>query len=326
MNRFITLLVAVLFVAAATACPGDYDPSRVTIGECAAADKAHYRETENAVVITPDQLSPADRAIHEGHMAYILNIARANTRRFVSSIVNPATNEILCIGMNTGLPNLISHGEIVAINNCSAIHGMRDFTNMTIYTTGEPCAMCASAILWANFKTVVWGTYNSDLLCKICMSNLPIDSSYIFGRYYGLRSTPPVVIGGVLRAESDAWFVTYCNRPTSIFYMKPQCACQNTTSPLTVTQTLANTWFDGNLVQWSQYNSVITNTATYQVTNPLFSAVGNTPSQIWGLKTTSVANQYSLAWNPIIHSGQTFNFGYIVQGADEINFSPEAGF
>eukprot|EP01133_Synstelium_polycarpum_P003569 gene3569-4083_t len=313
MNKFIALLVAVLFVAAATACPGDYDPSRVTIGECAAADKAHYRETENGIVLTPDQISPADRAIHEGHMAHILDIARVNNKKFVTSIVDPATNEVLCIGINTGKPNMISHGEIVAINNCTAIHGMRDYTNMSLYTTGEPC-------------TVVWGTYNSDLLCKICMSNLPIDSSYIFGRYYGLRSTPPVVIGGVLKTEADAWFGTYCNRPNSIYYMKPQCACQNTTSPLTITQTLTNTWFDGNLVQWSQYNSVITNTDTNQVTNPLFSAVGNTPSQIWGLKKTSNANQYSLAWNPILHSGQTFNFGYIVQGADEIAFSPEVGF
>ncbi|KAF2072678.1 hypothetical protein CYY_006012 [Polysphondylium violaceum] len=326
MNKLGLFLTFLCLFGIALACESDYNPNLVTIGECKANDVAHWRETDSLPVVNPADLPAADRTVHEERMAYILSLARAQNKKFVASIYSPA-GELLCVGINTGSPNIISHGEIVAINNCTTLHGIKSFTGHTLYTTGEPCAMCASALLWADFKTIVWGTFNSDLLCKICMSNIPMDSSYIFSRYYGLRPTAPVLIGGVLRADADAWFGTYCNRPTSIYYIKPQCACQNTSSPLNVTQTLVNTWIDGNQVQYSQFNAVIRNNANnVTVTNPTFKSLpsGVNPTQIWGLQKTSVADQWVLSWNPMLTPNQTFSFGYIIQGATELTFNAEA--
>ena len=41
-----------------------------------------------------------------------------------------------------------AHGEMVAIGRCLADHGDAALRGSTLYTSGEPCAMCMGAILW----------------------------------------------------------------------------------------------------------------------------------------------------------------------------------
>ncbi len=54
------------------------------------------------------------------------------------------------------------HGEIVAIKNaCKAIDSF-DLSGCELYTTGEPCPMCMSAILWANIPKVYYGCSIDD--------------------------------------------------------------------------------------------------------------------------------------------------------------------
>ncbi|KAM9965816.1 hypothetical protein ACTFIR_005991 [Dictyostelium discoideum] len=119
-----------------------------------------------------------------------------------------------------------------------------------------------------------------------------MDSSYIFGRYYGLRAVPPRVIGGVLRTEADAWFGSYCKRPTSIYYIKPQCVCTNTTSPLKIDQTRYSSWFENGKTV-SQFGGTITNTGSVTVTNPTFTSSSIRPNSIWGLAVNEATNLWS---------------------------------
>ncbi|KAN0027172.1 hypothetical protein ACTFIU_009857 [Dictyostelium citrinum] len=322
MNKFALLFTIFFALFAISFACDEFNPNTSTIGECTATQKVSWKPTDNVPVLTPADLDPQELGVHEERMAYILAIAKQQNKKFVASIYHQ-NGTFMCLGVNTGKPNIISHGEIVAINNCTALHGITSFTNYTLYTTGEPCAMCASALLWADFKTIVWGTFNSDLLCKICMSNIPMDSSYIFGRYYGLRAVPPRVIGGVLRTEADAWFGTYCNRPTSIYYIKPQCVCTNTTSPLKIDQTRYSSWFENGKTV-SQFGGTITNTGSVTVTNPTFTSTPLRPNSIWGLSVDESTKLWSLQWYPVIQPGQSFSFGYIIEGEDTIAFQPTA--
>lgn len=54
------------------------------------------------------------------------------------------------------------HGEMMAIHQaCKTIQSF-DLSGCDIYTTGEPCPMCLSAILWANISKVYYGCNIED--------------------------------------------------------------------------------------------------------------------------------------------------------------------
>ncbi|KYQ91290.1 hypothetical protein DLAC_08229 [Tieghemostelium lacteum] len=329
MNKFTSIFVILFVLGAVFACDSDYDPVNTAFGtKCTAQHHSTFPAPgSRSTALTPNDIPAAELAVHEERMRYILDIARSKNRKFVSSIYH-SNGTLMCIGFNDlGKPNLISHGEIMAITNCTNLYGLAAYDGYDLYTTGEPCAMCAGAIMWSHFRTVVWGTYNHDLVCKICMSNIPFESTALFDTYETVKINKIRVIGGVLQQESDAWFGTYCDRPTNIFYIAPKCNCVNVnkTQTLSVNQTRTSSWIDGGNTQYSQWSGVITNIGTTTVTFPNFLSLpsGVAPQSIWGLSRTSVDDQWALAWNPSIAPGATFNFGYIISGNDKLNFYQE---
>lgn len=59
------------------------------------------------------------------------------------------------------------HGEITAIRHCTKVLTERGLSpqeilaswkEFSLYTNGEPCPMCASAIRWAGFREVIYGS------------------------------------------------------------------------------------------------------------------------------------------------------------------------
>lgn len=88
---------------------------------------------------------------------------------FGSAIVNTTSDELVCVAANavgrTGDPTM--HGEMTAIRACHEVLSkrglsppeiLRAWRDFSLYTNGEPCPMCMSAIRWAGFKEVVYGT------------------------------------------------------------------------------------------------------------------------------------------------------------------------
>jgi len=82
---------------------------------------------------------------------------------------NVADFKVLCTGVNNFMvDSFLGHGEIEAIKNCTNIIrstlGPSYVTNqtfwhtLTMYTTGESCSMCMSAIRFTVLKEVVYGT------------------------------------------------------------------------------------------------------------------------------------------------------------------------
>ena len=141
---------------------------------------------------------------------------------FGTAIVNHTANpagDLICIGANavhtTGNPTL--HGEIAGIANCTAVltdpegpYALQPselaaaWKQLTLYTTGEPCPMCATAIRWARFKECVYAT-SIDRLIELGWEQLRISSREVFDRS-GLLGTETALIGGVLANETDALF------------------------------------------------------------------------------------------------------------------------
>ena len=67
--------------------------------------------------------------------------------------------EVIAKGHNQVVKNNdpTCHGEIMAIHKACKKLGTFDLSGCEIYTTGEPCPMCMSAILWANIEKVYYG-------------------------------------------------------------------------------------------------------------------------------------------------------------------------
>jgi len=57
------------------------------------------------------------------------------------------------------------HAEILAISQASKILNNWRLSKAILYTTLEPCAMCAGAIIFSRIKKIVIGTHEPDSGC-----------------------------------------------------------------------------------------------------------------------------------------------------------------
>ncbi len=55
-----------------------------------------------------------------------------------------------------------AHGEIDAIRNAGKRLGTTDLSGCDLYTSCEPCAMCAAAIWWAGIERVYFAASSAD--------------------------------------------------------------------------------------------------------------------------------------------------------------------
>lgn len=73
-------------------------------------------------------------------------------------LVDPASGEVIATGANGPIAahDPTAHAEIVAMRRAAAARGNYRLTDLTLYVTLEPCAMCAGAISHARIGRVVW--------------------------------------------------------------------------------------------------------------------------------------------------------------------------
>lgn len=57
----------------------------------------------------------------------------------------------------------VAHAETLAILEGSRVFGSRHLPECVLYTTHEPCPMCASVVVWAKLKAVVYGARIGDM-------------------------------------------------------------------------------------------------------------------------------------------------------------------
>jgi tRNA(adenine34) deaminase len=94
-----------------------------------------------------------------------------------------------------------AHGEMVAIRRCLAEHGPAALVGSTLYTSGEPCAMCMGAIIWCHFGRMVFAASIAQLATKL--DQIMITSEEIAAR---ARFVQIAITGGVLADEAMALF------------------------------------------------------------------------------------------------------------------------
>lgn len=158
----------------------------------------------SATPAQPIDLSAVPLAAHEEAMRLAIVAAQGNLAYpFGAVIVRTADRQVLATGVNNGAANPMFHGEIVAINDYVARHGNVGWCEAVLYTTGEPCPMCMSAIIWAGLGGIVWGT-SIEKLREVGINQIMIPATTVISAspfYHG------EILGDILKAETDALFV-----------------------------------------------------------------------------------------------------------------------
>ncbi len=93
-----------------------------------------------------------------------------------------------------------AHAEMLAIREASQTLGTRRLEDCTLYTTLEPCPMCAGAMVMAKLGECYFGAYDDRQGC--CQSVYALASDPAF--YWRLRC-----MGGVLKEEAQALLTTF---------------------------------------------------------------------------------------------------------------------
>ena len=77
-------------------------------------------------------------------------------------------NEIVIRGYNTAQTDndVSAHGELNVLRKFTKQHGysLDALAGYTLYTTCEPCPMCAAACVWAGVSQVVFGASTEQLI------------------------------------------------------------------------------------------------------------------------------------------------------------------
>lgn len=104
-------------------------------------------------------LAPRD-ALHLRRAIELSRLARERGNRpFGAVIADAASGRVLaeawCNTAETG--DCTGHAETNAVRLATPRHGREAMAAATVYSSGEPCVMCAGAIFWSNVRRVVFG-------------------------------------------------------------------------------------------------------------------------------------------------------------------------
>jgi tRNA(adenine34) deaminase len=155
----------------------------------------------STAVLLADRAAAAASAEDEQFMRLALEEARQGDYPFGAVIVRD--REVVARGRNLGKTNgdPTAHGEMVAIRHCLADHGAAAIAGSTLYTSGEPCAMCMGAIIWCHVGRLVFAASVQQLATRI--DQIMIPSADVAAK---APFAPITITGGVLADEAMKLF------------------------------------------------------------------------------------------------------------------------
>jgi tRNA(Arg) A34 adenosine deaminase TadA len=147
--------------------------------------------------------------MHEAHMREVFAIARrarAHGNRPFGALLVAGNGAVLAADENTQLTD----GQILAHAEMNLLHrAVREFNPdvlaaSTLYTSAEPCAMCAGAIFWSGVSRLVYGL-NGDRLHEL--NGFTPHMLVASARDVLARAGRQVeIVGPVFEAEAEALF------------------------------------------------------------------------------------------------------------------------
>lgn len=154
---------------------------------------------------TADDLDTGTHTGHERFMWLAVERARRNpSYPFGAVIVHSRSGEVLSSGVNASADNPMLHGEVVAMNDYLSRHGNEGWADATLYTTGEPCSMCMSAMVWADLRRVVWASSVEEIR-RTGIGQISLSARRVAAAARSVYS-PKLLLGGVLADHTNRLF------------------------------------------------------------------------------------------------------------------------
>lgn len=132
----------------------------------------------------------------EYYMRLALEEAKKGDAPYGAVIVKDG--EVVAVGHNTVRRDSdpSAHAEINVIRNLTTAIKNPSLDGCIIYTTGEPCPMCATACVWTSISEIVYGASIEDLI-SVNQSQINISCEEIIAKSFRKIK----VKRGVLREE-----------------------------------------------------------------------------------------------------------------------------
>ncbi|MBC7386357.1 MAG: nucleoside deaminase [Cryobacterium sp.] len=113
---------------------------------------------------------------------------------------------ILLEGQNTvnSDKDVTRHAELNLVSKASRELSVSDLSASTLFSSTEPCAMCAAAIYWVGIRHIVFGC-SSEKLEKIAGKTLRISSREVLAT----TADPVFIEGPILESEACVSHVAY---------------------------------------------------------------------------------------------------------------------
>jgi len=93
--------------------------------------------------------------------------SRARGKHPFAAVVVGADGQVISEAGNNSLPpegDPTQHAEVVAAAQAARLRSPEELSRATLYSSAEPCCMCAGAIYWCNIGRVVYALSEERLL------------------------------------------------------------------------------------------------------------------------------------------------------------------
>ncbi|MFO8635463.1 deaminase [Legionella pneumophila serogroup 1] len=137
-------------------------------------------------------------------MAATIEVAATNPMAPYGAIIVYDDKEILLKSVNSAHNNPVMHGELSVIHTLFNNGFNGDVSKLSLYTTAEPCPMCAAAIYWAMIPKVVYGS-SIAFLHELFGRQIQVGAGEILSKTPDFYSCN--LIGGMMQAECNSLFV-----------------------------------------------------------------------------------------------------------------------
>lgn len=146
---------------------------------------------------------------HETFMQICIQLSKLAVRKgnhpFGALLVND--NAIVLEAENTVNTDhdITRHAELNLVSQASQTLDINTLMNSILYTSTEPCPMCAGAIYWANIGTVVYGC-SGEALARVANGGLRLSCRDVFVKGSShVEVIGPILEHEALRVHQDYW-------------------------------------------------------------------------------------------------------------------------